>query len=134
MVSRSSYFRKKESLFSNVIVSAVFSIIFFGIIGVLVFQNIKIYQKRAELDEASKSLQAQIAELERKKQELEMGIRESQSAEFQEKILREQGLYKKPGEEVVTILPPPEEQPQKSEKKKIWWQPWTWLSLFNIRY
>ncbi|MBI2642340.1 MAG: hypothetical protein HYW97_00625, partial [Candidatus Wildermuthbacteria bacterium] len=56
------------------------------------------------------------------------GIVEVQSVEYQEKVLREQGLYQKPGEEVVTVLPPEQSQEQnRAQEKRVWWNPITWF-------
>jgi len=114
----------------RIVVSAGFLLVFGGGIGFLAFQNIKIYQKRSELQTTLRVLEEQVGDLSQRKVELEEGIGEVQSQEYQEKILREQGLYKKPGEEVVTILPPEENQGETSseeEKKRTWWNPLSWF-------
>ena len=94
-----------------------------AILGVvLIFYNVRIYQKRAELQERASRLQDEIAELNQKNRELQRQLEISVTPEYQEKILREQGLYQKPGEEVVTVLPL--EQPeQKEQKERVWWNP-----------
>ena len=107
----------------------VFVLIFGGIIGFLVFQNVKIYQKRSELSERAQELRAQINQLTQKHEDLEQSINENQTLEYQEKILREQGLYKKPGEEVITILDVETEKVEASQQnKKVWWNPFTWFT------
>ena len=107
-----------------------FLVAFGGGIGYLAYQNIKIHQKRSGLQTTLHILEEQVVELSERKAELEVGIDEVQSQEYQEKVLREQGLYKKPGEEVVTILPPEETQGETSveeENKRTWWNPLTWF-------
>jgi len=128
MITKVSGFRKKRQGFKTrkalgwVLLASV------AILGVvLIFYNVRIYQKRAELQERASRLQDEIAELNQKNRELQRQLEISVTPEYQEKILREQGLYQKPGEEVVTVLPL--EQPeQKEQKERVWWNPWTWFS------
>ena len=131
MVARKLNFRKKdESAFQNIILLIVFVIIFGGLLTFFIFQNVKIGQKRGDLEDNLGVLQAQVGELSARKRELQESIKETQSQYYEEKILREQGLYKKPGEEVVTILVPKEEQQAEAEteeEKRVWWKPWTWV-------
>lgn len=94
------------------------------------YQNIKINQKRGELEEKLQFLQAQTGQLSIRKTELEKQIGAIESEEYQEKILREQGLYKKEGEEVVTILPPEivsAEFKKAEEQERAWWNPLGWF-------
>jgi cell division protein FtsB len=130
MVSKFSTFSKKrKSILENTIAGAVFVVLFVGIIGFFIFQNVKIGSKRAGLEDQLQTLQAQVIQMEAQHGELEEGLENTQTQEYQEKLLREQGLYKKPGEEVVTILQGEEESaPAQEEQKKerIWWNPFTW--------
>lgn len=110
--------------------SLAFVLAFSGIFGFFIFQNLQLREKRAELRHQLETLQTQVQEISQKKSELEAGIAERQTEYYQEKALREQGLYKKPGEEVVTVLPLEEQAKQeepKKEKKKVWWNPFTWV-------
>lgn len=93
----------------------------------LIFYNLRLYQKRAELQERAQELQAEIAELSQRKEELQRQVEVSVTPEYQERVLREQGLYQKPGEQVVTILPA-EEPEVEEQKEKVWWNPFTWFS------
>ena len=131
MVARKLNFRKKdESAFQNIILLIVIVIIFGGLLTFFIFQNVKIGQKRGDLEDNLGVLQAQVGELSARKRQLQESIKETQSQYYEEKILREQGLYKKPGEEVVTILVPKEEQQAEAEteeEKRVWWKPWTWV-------
>ena len=131
MVARKLNFRKKdESAFQNITLLIVFVLIFGGLLTFFIFQNVKIGQKRADLEDNLGVLQAQVGELSARKRQFQESIKETQSQYYEEKILREQGLYKKPGEEVVTILVPKEEQQAEAEteeEKRVWWKPWTWV-------
>ena len=100
-----------------------------GLGAFLIFYNIRIYQKRVELQERAENLKAQIASLEKNKSELESAIEIGTTEEYQEKVLREQGLYKKPGEEVVTIIAPEQVQEAREQQRgsRSWWNPFTWL-------
>ena len=115
-------FRKTRSLSArSAVFLFVFLGIFLGVVGFLAFQNLRIYQKRSELSNIAKELKAQVSAL-------EAGIVEVQSVEYQEKVLREQGLYQKPGEEVVTVLSPEQSQEQdKKQETRVWWNPTTWF-------
>lgn len=120
-------FRKKNQS-SNVFVWVIFLAIFALIAGFLVYQNAKLFQKRSELLKKARELESEISRLTQEGVQLQASITENQTPEYQEKVLREQGLYQKPGEQVVTILPPQTQtQVQQPPKKKPWWQPWTWF-------
>lgn len=130
MVSKLSKFsKKKKTLFENVVAGAVFVVILVGLIGFFTFQNITIGQKRAELENQLADLQVKAADMSAQQQELQGEVADTQTAEYQEKLLREQGLYKKEGEQVVTVLPPEEQSGQEGQeesKERTWWKPWTW--------
>ena len=128
-IPSSVQFRKGKALsFRSTVFLFVFLGIFLGVIGFLGFQNFRIYQKRAELSNIAKELKAQVSDLQQRKLQLEAGLVEIQSVEYQEKVLREQGLYQKPGEEVVTVLPPEQSQEQdKKQETRVWWNPTTWF-------
>lgn len=103
-------------------------VLFCAIALFLIGNNVILNQKRTQLQKQADTLELQLQKLRGDKTELEQGIGEAQSPEYQEKLLREQGLYKKPGEQVITILPPEEENTeQTTEKKRIWWNPRTWF-------
>lgn len=93
------------------------------------YQNTKLFQKRSELLKKTRELQAEIMRLTQEGIQLQAAITENQTPEYQEKILREQGLYQKPGEQVITILPPQTQtQVNQPPKKKPWWNPFAWFS------
>ncbi|MDP2637365.1 MAG: hypothetical protein Q8P03_02005 [bacterium] len=120
--------KRKSSAFQSHLFLVAFFVIFFSVIGFLGFQNLRMYQKRVELSNIAKDIKEQIAALEQRKQALQAGILEVESVEYQEKVLREQGLYQKPGEEVVTILPlENSEEETNQEPERVWWNPTTWF-------
>ncbi|HEX9722336.1 MAG TPA: hypothetical protein VGA53_03660 [Candidatus Paceibacterota bacterium] len=130
MVAKFSKFSKrKKSIIENTAAAVVFGFIFFGIVGFFLYQNITIGQKRAGLENQLATLQTKAIELSVQQEELQEGVANTQTEEYQEKLLREQGLYKKEGEQVITVLPPKETSGQagsKAEQQRTWWKPWTW--------
>lgn len=129
MISKNPRFRKsgREEI-SGTVLGGFFVALFFGITLFLIANNIVISQKRSQLEQKAKELQTQLETLQAQKTNLEQGIGEVKTQEYQEKILREQGLYKKPGEEVITVLPAKDATDGKSSgQKRIWWDPRTWF-------
>jgi len=127
--SRAKLGKRKKRLFESVVVTGVFIGVFVLIVGLFIFQNVKIGQKRGDLEKRAQELQAQVQELSVQRQALEANVEKTQTQEYQEKVLREQGLYKKEGEQVVTVLPPEatvETEPVQEKKERVWWKPWTW--------
>lgn len=92
------------------------------------YENAKLLQKRSELLQKTRELKSEITRFTQEGVALQAAIAENQTLEYQEKILREQGLYQKPGEQVVTILPPQTQtQLEQKSEKRIWWDPRTWF-------
>jgi len=131
MVAKVSKFGKRRSrAFENAAAATAFLVVLVVIIGFFAYQNISIGKKRMALESELRVLQAQVAELEAQGVELGEELENTQTEEYQEWALRELGLYKKPGEEVVTILAPEEEggvgAPSQKEKNSVWWNPFSW--------
>jgi cell division protein FtsL len=127
MVARITKFRKKRESSTTKKVFGWSFLVLIGLLGLfLIFYNLRIYQKRTELQEKAQELTAEIAELNQREQLLQYQLDVSTTKEYQERVLREQGLYQKPGEEVVTVLPLDEPE-QKQQEEKVWWNPWTWF-------
>src|SRR3989344_5874649 len=128
MVAKVSQFgKRRKKVFENVAVAVVFLAVCVLVIGFFVYQNVVIGKKRTELEGQLYSLQAHEGDLSLQKQELEGQIENKETAEYQEEILREQGLYKKLGEQVVTVLPAEEGAENVSgrgEEKGFWGNPW----------
>ena len=127
MVAKVSRFRKKHGSSTIKKVFGWSFLVLIGLLGLfLIFYNVRIYQKRAELEERAKELQLKIVELSQQEKELQEQFEISNTKEYQERVLREQGLYQKPGEEVVTIVPLKEPE-RKEQKERVWWDPSTWF-------
>ena len=129
MISKARFRAKKIRRLRDTVFPSMLLVLGLGLGIFLIFHNIRIYQKRVELQERAENLRTQIASLEQSKSELESAIQVGLTQEYQEKVLREQGLYKKPGEEVVTILPPEQVQEEQKQQQgnRVWWNPFTWL-------
>ena len=130
MISRPRLRKKKIGKLRDTVFLTMLLVIGLGLGFFLVFNNIRIYQKRVELQKRAEVLKDQIGSLESRKGELESAIQVGTTQEYQEKVLREQGLYKKPGEEVVTIIPPEQVQEEQKQQQanRVWWNPFSWFS------
>ena len=130
MISKARFRAKKIRRLRDTVFPSMLLVLGLGLGIFLIFHNIRIYQKRVELQERAENLRTQIASLEQSKSELESAIQVGLTQEYQEKVLREQGLYKKPGEEVVTILPPEQVQEEQKQQQgnRVWWNPFSWFS------
>ena len=130
MISKTRFRNKKMSRLRDTVFPGMLLVLGLGLGLFLIFHNIRIYQKRVELQERAESLKAQIASLGERKSELESAIEMGATQEYQEKVLREQGLYKKTGEEVVTIIPPEQQREEQKQARgsRVWWNPFSWFS------
>ena len=127
MVTKATESRKKRPLSEYIMVTGIFTLLFILPMAFLIYHNVKMNQKRGELIEQARELQTEIEELQQRRMQLEATIESADSVEFQEKVLREQGLFQKPGEEVITIVPVIEEGlEEEEESQKIWWNPFSW--------
>ena len=127
MIAKNSRFGKsRRQLFESAIMGAVFAGVLLLIVGFLVYQNVSMAQKRSALEGRLQELRAQESEYLAQIQAKESAIANIQLEERQEKILREQGLYRKEGEEVVTILSPEENMVEGTNEEegktdRAWW-------------
>ena len=103
----------------------MFLVVGFG--GVLLFNNIQLYRKTQELKSRAEELRLQKLNLEAQKEKIQTDIQQSQQPQYQEKILREKGLYQKPGEQVITVIPPEKSQEAPKKPQRVWWDPRTWF-------
>lgn len=129
MISKARFRKKKISRLRDTVFPSMLLVLGLGLGIFLIFHNIRIYQKRVELQERADNLRAQIAALGERKSALESAIEMGATEEYQEKVLREQGLYKKPGEEVVTVIAPEQQQEEQRQAResRVWWDPRTWF-------
>jgi len=109
-------FRKpeKDSLGSKIFLILLFFFVI-AIIGFLVITNLKLGQKRKELHSRISFLEKEFISLKETSQKLKTQLSQISQEDFAEKILREKGMYKKPGEGVLVIT---KENEKKEEKKE----------------
>lgn len=125
MVAKPVQYRKRGVLYRIALAGGVLFLVAF--MGMLLASNIKMTKKAQELQETKSYLSEKKDNLAREQDDLRIGVAQMQSAEYQEKVLREKGLYKKPGEEVITVLSPKNVSSKISaEKTRVWWNPFTW--------
>src|SRR3989338_3246065 len=70
----------------------------------LIFTNIKIYQKRKQLNRQIEELENKIKATEQKNKDLEEGIVASENDTYIEKVAREELDLQKPGEKVFSFV------------------------------
>ncbi|MEA3453155.1 MAG: hypothetical protein U9Q96_02365 [Patescibacteria group bacterium] len=73
------------------------------IIGFLVFGNLKLYAENKTISKQYLNINKELEELAEKNEELQELFSFVSEEEYIERILREKGMYKKAGEEVVVI-------------------------------
>lgn len=84
------------------------SIVFWSIFGFwfvffLLYSNIKMFQKRTDLDKNLETLDSTVESLTKEKDSLNFSLGETNSSEYIEKVAREDLGMQKPGEQVVII-------------------------------
>jgi len=128
MIAKLSRLRKKRESSQAKRVFVFIAFLTVGLLAVLLlFYNINLYQRRGNLAEQTQQLKEKIGELAEESRELQEEAAVQETLAYQERILREQGLFQKPGEEVVTILPAEELLAGGEKKEWTWWNPFTWV-------
>lgn len=103
MISKSRRIRKGNShqtIFFSILIGSLLVLV----IGFLIFSNLKISQRRADLTARIEDFKKEIQILEKKNQELRAGITQTESESYWEERAREQGLVRE-GEKQVVIVP-----------------------------
>jgi cell division protein FtsB len=91
------HFNKKK-------IAIVFWAIFgFWFIFFLLYSNIKMFQKRTELDKNLETLDLTVGSLTKEKDSLSFSLGETNSSDYLERVAREDLGMQKPGEQVVII-------------------------------
>jgi len=118
MVAKSKAKKNNREASQNQVILSLFVIIFLFMGGLLLFSNLEMIQRRKELLSRTKALENEIADLEKRNEELKAGIASIPEESYLEKEAREKFQLKKPGEKVVTVLPSEEVQKPASEEPK----------------
>ena len=102
-----------------------------GFVAFLAFTNVKIKERRENLNNRLEELKKELEDLEKKNDDLKAKASQSNSREYLEKVAREQFNLKAPGEEVVVVAREKDEEKEENKeeipeppKKLNWWQ---WL-------
>jgi cell division protein FtsL len=106
--------KSPESIFF----STLFILLILMVSTFLIISNLKINQKRAELNAQIERLKEETQTLEEKNQKLKATISESEKEDYLEKEARERLGLKKPGEEAVVILPSKNNEKENIQEKK----------------
>lgn len=127
MITKTKKIKKSKSnlIFAIVLISGIVLAV-----GLLVFANWKMGQKRADLLSQIDSLKQEIAELEKKNEDMKKGISQSTQEGYLEKEARERLNLKKPGEEVVVVVPPKEGEQTKEPKNFLE----RWLEIIKSKF
>ena len=81
----------------------VLTLVLLIIVYFLVEGNIKLFYKNREVNNRYREFKTELEKVEKKNEELNKLFYQASQQEYIEKVIREKGLYKKPGEEVVVI-------------------------------
>lgn len=128
MIAKYGKKRNKNS-WQTFFFSILLGIVSLVVIGFLIYQNVKVDQRRNKVNSQIESLTRQIEELQRKKDLLESGISQIGKEEYVEKIARDELNLQKEGEKAVAFILP-EEKPKEEAEKSGFWNPrgwWEWL-------
>ena len=95
-----------------------------AIVGVLLFADIHVYRKRAQLNTQIEDLQKKVQALKEKNSNLKEGIDKSDDADYIEKVAREELDLQRNGETVVSFIPPKTNDQKEVIESKNSWQLW----------
>ncbi len=114
--------QNKNEDFKSTTFGVVIILLIFVAIGFFLLSNIKLKEKRENLDDKLKSLQQELQNLEKQNEELKSGINNAGTESSQKEKLYEQG-YVDQGAQQVVVVPSADEQNQEGEpEQKTFWQ------------
>jgi len=119
---------KKRKIREGIFFPILLGFLFLIVMGFLALTNLKINQKRSELQIEIEALKKEIQILEEKNIQFRADISQVEKESHWEEKVRARG-YIREGEKPVVILPPEEKEIKKEEKPNLlapqtWWQ---WL-------
>ena len=109
---------RKRSLGDTLLIIFLF-ILDILIIGFLALANIRLFQKNLASSRQLSSVSSSLQQLEAKNKQLKSLLFQASQKEYVEKLLREKGMYKKPGEKVVVVLKGNQVQATTSPQKSV---------------
>lgn len=104
------------------------------VLGLLAVANIKMYQKKQELNKQLSNLKSQAEEIKKSNSQLEEGILKADNQEYIEKVAREQLDLQKENEKVTVFLMPKTENNNENPNHNENWLVWLgnfWGKLFG---
>ncbi len=122
--------RKKAGFSEGIFFPILVGILISGAVGFLIFQNIKISQKRTKLTYQIEILRKEVQELEEKSKLLKTGISQADDEEHIKEVLREELGYQEKGETTVGFTLPEEANPQAGGEEKGFWKN-LWQKIFG---
>lgn len=113
--------KNQKQDFQSAVFGALIVLLIFVAMGFFLFSNIRLKDKREELNSRLRSLQQELQDLEKQNEELKSGINSAGTESFQKEKLYEQG-YVDQGAQQVVVLPPEEEVKENNPEQKNFWQ------------
>jgi len=122
--------RKKEGFSPGPFLKTISVVLVLIITGFLVFSNIKINQRKTEVQKQISSIQSEINDFQQKNGQLKLGISKGLDQDYVEKVAREDLGLQKEGESVVGFILPPSQN--KTGSSQNFWQPGSiWQGIQN---
>ncbi len=116
--------RKKAGFSEGIFFPILVGILISGTVGFLIFQNIKISQKRTKLTYQIEILRKELQELEEKNKLLKTGISQADDEEHIKEVLREELGYQEEGETTVGFTLPETEKREEEKEEGFWKNLW----------
>lgn len=116
--------KQKGELDKGKLAFQVAGTLFLVIIAVLIFADIKIYQKKKELALQIESYKKQIEDIKNSSQNLKDEIANSNNSDYIEKIAYEQLDEQRPGEKEIIFTTPPAKTAVTTSKPANFWNAW----------
>jgi len=110
---------KKGRVAKNIFFPIFLGLIFLAAIGFLIFSNLRINQRRVELQTKIEGLKKEFQALETRKAKLEAGIAQTEKESHWEEIVRQQGFVRE-GEKQVVVVSPESQEVEEKEEKSLW--------------
>ena len=126
-------FNKKQKTEPGVekVAFQIVGILFLVIIVVLIFADIKMYQKKKELLSKLNNYQKQIADIQNSSKAIQSDIANQNNPDYIEKIAYEQLGEQKPGEKEVIFVTPPKKVAATVDVQSPWYDwianSWNWI-------
>ena len=117
---------KRADHYQSIFFAAFFGILIVIFVWFLITSNLKMYQKRSELQAKVDAFKKEVQALEEKNAGLQAQVVESTQTDYLEKEARERFNLQKPGEEVAVILPAEKKEEPPKEESGEWWNIFNW--------